>query len=99
MRIGVRAGFVAACLLVVSCGDTEPALKLPSKTTTGAIAGSGNAGPGTELVAICDGAPDGTPCGDAGSRTYCVFGACVENVCGDGLMKEGEECDDGNQRD
>jgi cysteine-rich repeat protein len=50
------------------------------------------------VVAECDQAADGTPCGERGRGTHCLFSACVRNVCGDGIPAEDEECDDGNER-
>lgn len=38
-------------------------------------------------------AADGTECG---SSRACTDGRCVSTTCGDGVVTEGEECDDGN---
>lgn len=46
-----------------------------------------------ERVASCDGQTDGTPCLGA---DYCVNAACVFASCGDGVVTQGEQCDDGN---
>jgi cysteine-rich repeat protein len=50
------------------------------------------------VVAECDQAADGTPCGDS-EGMHCVFGVCSANQCGDGVIAGGEQCDDGNDRD
>src|SRR5699024_7041897 len=43
----------------------------------------------------CAGKADGTTCG---SDQICIGGACVESVCGDGVVDDTTEaCDDGNQ--
>lgn len=47
-------------------------------------------------VAVCDQAADGTACGQ---DKHCLFNACVENACGDGVRAGDEVCDDGNERD
>ncbi len=49
-----------------------------------------------------DGTPpaDGTPCTRTGGGDgVCRGGACVEPLCGDGNLDDGEECDDGNLDD
>jgi hypothetical protein len=48
-------------------------------------------------VVDCDGAADGTPCGDDGA-SICLSGACEVSECGDGFVDtaRGEECDDEN---
>lgn len=55
--------------------------------------------PRPDVVADCDEAENGTPCGDPGRGMHCLFDACVRNACGDGIAAEAEECDDGNERD
>ncbi len=44
----------------------------------------------------CEGAADGTPCG--GGTMVCSSGTCVAatGTCGDGVVDDGEACDDGN---
>jgi cysteine-rich repeat protein len=54
---------------------------------------------GEQVVAECDQAVNGTPCGTPGAGTHCIFNACVRNACGDGVRVDGEACDDGNERD
>ena len=41
----------------------------------------------------CDALTDGADCGD-GKR--CREGQCLASTCGNGIVEEGEECDDGN---
>lgn len=55
--------------------------------------------PPEDVIAACDQAVDGTPCGAATEDKHCVFGACSDNVCGDGVPAFGEQCDDGNDID
>ena len=51
--------------------------------------GGGDAGMGA-----CEGAADGTPCGDG---QICVTEHCTASICGDGIADtRTEECDDGN---
>jgi cysteine-rich repeat protein len=89
-----------AVSLAFACGD-DAKIKLPAdgggSSTIGPITGSyGDAG---VRVASCDGAADGTPCGEANEETICIFDACIENSCGDNVRAYGEDCDDGNERD
>jgi cysteine-rich repeat protein len=50
----------------------------------------------TSVVASCDQMPNGTLCGQRGSGMLCVANDCITNVCGDSIVADGEECDDGN---
>ena len=83
------AGLFTLCL--TGCAD-DPSVEVPEPTMQQPSAsGRGDA----EVVASCDQAVDGTTCGELGM--HCVFNACVANACGDGLMAEREECDDGDE--
>jgi cysteine-rich repeat protein len=89
-----RVWTLLVCCGVIACGD-DSGFEVPQTTI---------ASPITEVpaeatkVASCDGASNGTPCGNAGSRMHCVLNDCVKNACGDGVVADGEECDDGNER-
>jgi cysteine-rich repeat protein len=90
----------AAFVGVVALGcNSKPAFELPGTHASG-VSGAGSAvDAGMALVAECDQAPDGTPCGKPGQPTHCIYNVCVRNACGDGVVAEAEQCDDGNQRD
>src|SRR5687768_3238482 len=98
MRTPVR--FLIALLVagVVACGDDaadQPGTDKDPVTGGGATGG----GDGDELETECDEAPEGTPCGGSSRDMHCIFDACVENACGDGVRAGAEACDDGNERD
>jgi cysteine-rich repeat protein len=48
------------------------------------------------VVASCDKMVNGTLCGKPGSGMLCVSNDCITNVCGDSVVAQDEECDDGN---
>jgi cysteine-rich repeat protein len=53
-----------------------------------------------EQVRACEGVSDGTACQAPGiSAGHCRGGACVVVRCGDGVLDDGEICDDGNPVD
>jgi cysteine-rich repeat protein len=80
--------------LLSACTDEKDS-EIPAPTTR---ASSAVSGPDAEIVAECDQAADGSPCGERGRGLHCLFNDCVRNVCGDGIRAEEEECDDGNER-
>lgn len=95
--------FAVACAFVLGCGD-DSKIDLPEQSSSNGIDGTPNGNGGSQSDAgprtvVCDGAPDGTPCGSPSDRTHCIFDACVRNACGDGVPAFGEECDDGDEED
>jgi cysteine-rich repeat protein len=88
---------LALSLALVACSEGTPSAfqppndagvpTLPRKDASSAV-----------VVAECDQATDGTPCGDT-AGSHCVFGLCLANQCGDGVVAGDEQCDDGNDRD
>ncbi len=96
MRL-VRAAFVIGTWLLAGCAEDVSSIELSNETDMfGATDGDRDGG---RVVAECDGAAQGTPCGDPGDRTHCIFDACIRNACGDGVPAGGEECDDGDELD
>jgi cysteine-rich repeat protein len=63
-------------------------------TASEQLAASADAVPHT--VESCGKMPNGTLCGTRGSGTLCIDESCVRNVCGDSIVVQGEQCDDGN---
>jgi cysteine-rich repeat protein len=47
-------------------------------------------------VESCEKMPNGTLCGPRGAAMLCVADACIRNVCGDSVVMDAEQCDDGN---
>jgi len=76
--------------LAIGCSE-ELKIDLPNPSTTS----PGTDGDSSAKVAVCDQAADGTVCGQ---EMHCIFNACVENACGDGIRAGSESCDDGNER-
>lgn len=88
---------LSSCLTLVlscaaACGDSETRTPPPTEVDDSSVVRPDGS------IASCDQAPDGTPCGDAGVM-HCLYGACVLNVCGDGVVAGNEACDDGDQDD
>jgi cysteine-rich repeat protein len=55
-----------------------------------------------ELGTVCSREADGEACAlvdDPGLNGFCVLGACIDSVCGDGFVTGLEECDDQNDDD
>lgn len=52
---------------------------------------NGDAGPDTGEPTDCRRMPDGTVCGDS---QICINNLCESSRCGDGIVAEGEECDE-----
>lgn len=87
----MRVAWVVA-LVLGGCGLT---LDLdPPDPQVGIDGGARDAGP----VDPCEGAADGTACGDGPPR-ICLGGLCVRSRCGDGFVdpRAGETCEDGNE--
>lgn len=79
----VSGATVAA--IAVACGDPVAPVKPEDP--------DGGAGVQEETVADCFGIADGTRCG--GGAKICVRGVCSDPTCGDGVVTEPEECDQG----
>lgn len=47
-------------------------------------------------AAVCEGLPDGRVCLWGGITGACQHGFCIAPACGNGLVEEGETCDDGD---
>ena len=95
MKRALTTLIATGLLVCVACRGTErvaPALSDATETSSNAVEQV------SARVAVCDNAPQGTPCGKAGTHMHCIFQACVKNICGDGIVDDGEECDDDNQR-
>ncbi len=109
VRHAPASALLITSALLLGCGGTPHAGATGqlSGAESGASGGTASvptpsvldAGGTSNLVAVCDGAALGTPCGKPGDRHHCVFNACIRNACGDGWPSDGEACDDGNQRD
>ncbi len=89
-----RRWVLRALTLAVACGEPAVSIPPPAEYEQGPS-------PSTKAdpVATCDEAPNGTPCGEPGKGTHCLFDACVKNACGDGVKAGGEACDDGDELD
>ena len=98
MKFSTKAVFALVMAMALGCGEDAPKIDLPPQTGDQAAQGDPQ-DTVARLVASCDGAPAGTPCGKAGQRKHCIFDACVKNACGDGWPAYGEECDDGDEVD
>lgn len=79
------------CLWVVLVACQSSVLEPPDATTP-----SSPTPLPTDSVLSCDGAADGTECGEPGRGWHCVFIVCARNVCGDTVIADEEQCDDGN---
>jgi cysteine-rich repeat protein len=96
MKPTVKAMLALACALALGCGD-DSKIELPVEDDSSPVIGDD--ADASSRVASCDGAPKGTPCGAANRHEHCIFDACVENACGDGVPAYGEACDDGDELD
>src|SRR5262249_31159332 len=95
MRPAILAAVVVsstACLdtHVTTCGDE---LVCPP---TQACAPAGDRCVLPAQITACDGKPDGDPCSYTGTSGACVDQVCLGTGCGNGVVEEGERCDDGN---
>lgn len=92
MRPSAVRWLVLACAALFGCGP-EAKIDLPDQATEDPATDDTGA---NRRVAVCDQAKDGTSCG---LEKHCIFNACVDNACGDGIPAAREACDDGNDRD
>jgi cysteine-rich repeat protein len=88
---------LALSLALLACSENSASVPRPDRDGGGPAIPEKDASADV-VVAECDQAADGTPCGDA-EGTHCVFGVCTANQCGDGVIAGDEQCDDGNDRD
>jgi cysteine-rich repeat protein len=99
MKLSTAALLTLASLVVIAgCTDT-PKDEDPSDSKGDPIMQPQADSGADDMIATCDGAPLGSPCGKPGDRMHCIFDACVRNACGDGWPADAEACDDGNEID
>jgi cysteine-rich repeat protein len=89
-RVGASSSLLLAALLCTGCNPeiVEAEDTTAGNSETGTETGGEDCPPGTEGCA-CE--PTGCD-----AELVCVDEVCVAPVCGDGIVSEGEECDDGN---